>query len=756
MTDVPSDRLYGLLPAVYRIRDIAQSEPLRALLGLIEAQYDAIDQNISELYDNWFIETCDEWVVPYIGDLLGVRPINDAGGAFSARAYVAHTLGYRQRKGTAAMLEGLARDVTGWPARVVEYFELLDTCQYLNHLRPQNVITPDLRDTNALELLGGPFETIAHTIDVRSIARGRGRYNISNVGLFLWRLQAYFVGPFAKDSATAAVTPSSLQSDARAVSDPPDGRYLFDPTGVSAPLFNRPQTNPDTTRLADEINVPGLLRRLPLYEELEALRWTEAENEARRESAPLPAPVYFSANPVFQIIVDGEPVPFDQVAICDIGDAWPRPLSPKEYDVVTPGPPLKKVPIEKDIKLSVDPVRGRIAFPSDAPHHSSVEVCYTYGFSGNIGAGIYDRAAWLLDAQSNPNPLDKTSRWQVAVGKALTPQANVFTTLDDAIKAWNAQTAPTDGVIVICDNRTYRETLTPIQIPATSRLLIVAADWLALRLKPPMTVPLDLTFSTLRPHVLGAIVIESLAPVGGTNAGQCFIDGLLIEGGVTIASGALAAFGLSQATIAPGNALTVAAGAEAAVMLYRAICGPISLSAASSLTTTDSIVASLAAASATAAAITAPGASLTINTTTVFGMVAAQALSASNAIFTGVVTIERQQTGCVRFSYLPPGSKTAPRYRCQPDLALTGVAPPAAQNAIETRLIPQFTSIAFGQPAYAQLAASCAAEIATGADNEAEMGAFNFLYQPQRLANLATALDEYLRFGLEAGSFNVT
>ncbi len=35
------------------------------------------------------------------------------------------------------MIETLARDVTGWPARVVEYFELLATTQYLNHLRPE-------------------------------------------------------------------------------------------------------------------------------------------------------------------------------------------------------------------------------------------------------------------------------------------------------------------------------------------------------------------------------------------------------------------------------------------------------------------------------------------------------------------------------------------------------------------------------------------------------------------------------------------
>src|SRR5208337_353328 len=116
----PSDRLYNLLPAVYRIRDSAQGEPLRALLSLIQEQYDAVEQDIAGLYENWFIETCAEWVVPYIGDLLAVRPLYAASpDTFSARAYVANTLDFRRRKGTAAMLEQLALDVTGWPAHVV-------------------------------------------------------------------------------------------------------------------------------------------------------------------------------------------------------------------------------------------------------------------------------------------------------------------------------------------------------------------------------------------------------------------------------------------------------------------------------------------------------------------------------------------------------------------------------------------------------------------------------------------------------------
>ena len=45
------------------------------------------------------------------------------------------------------------------------------------------------------------------------------------------------------------------------------------------------------------------------------------------------------------------------------------------------------------------------------------------------------------------------------------------------------------------------------------------------------------------------------------------------------------------------------------------------------------------------------------------------------------------------------------------------------------------------------------ASIRAGADDEAEMGAFHDLFQPQRESNLRTRLDEYVRFGLEAGIF---
>ena len=69
------DRLYQLLPAIYKLRDTDEGEPLRALLAVLETELDTIEKDIANLYDNWFIETCQDWVVPYIGDLLDVREL---------------------------------------------------------------------------------------------------------------------------------------------------------------------------------------------------------------------------------------------------------------------------------------------------------------------------------------------------------------------------------------------------------------------------------------------------------------------------------------------------------------------------------------------------------------------------------------------------------------------------------------------------------------------------------------------------------
>lgn len=127
---------------------------------------------------------------------------------------------------------------------------------------------------------------------------------------------------------------------------------------------------------------------------------------------------------------------------------------------------------------------------------------------------------------------------------------------------------------------------------------------------------------------------------------------------------------------------------------------------------------------------------------------------AEDTIFLGVVTAARRQQGCVRFCYLPPGSLAPKRYRCQP--VFPDNASPAEMALIAAKMTPQFTSLGYGQPGYCQLSSTCPTEISRGAEDESEMGAFSSLHQPQREESLRVRLEEYLRFGLEAGIFFIT
>ena len=108
-----------------RILNIACS--LAALLAVVANEVAVLEENLAQLDDDLFIETASPWAVPYIGDLIGYRTVHGGGARTRARAEVAHTIAFRRRKGTAAMLEQLARDVTGWNARVVEFFAHLAT-----------------------------------------------------------------------------------------------------------------------------------------------------------------------------------------------------------------------------------------------------------------------------------------------------------------------------------------------------------------------------------------------------------------------------------------------------------------------------------------------------------------------------------------------------------------------------------------------------------------------------------------------------
>lgn len=215
MTGSSQDRLYQLLPALYRKLDEHQGQPLRALMAVLESEFLRLEEDVGAMYDDWFIETCDFWVVPYIADLLGARDLQDANHIPRQRRLVANSIAYRRRKGTLAVLEQVIRDATGWCARSVEFAHLVANTQRVAHTRQDRGRTVDVRQLQATANIDGPLDTLAHTLDVDN--GDQGRYNVDRIGLFLYRLRSYpirrsFACPIRETLVASLLTRSAVIS----------------------------------------------------------------------------------------------------------------------------------------------------------------------------------------------------------------------------------------------------------------------------------------------------------------------------------------------------------------------------------------------------------------------------------------------------------------------------------------------------------------------------------------------------------------
>lgn len=686
-----ASRLYQLLPAIHRLRDAEQAtdvvgpnaRPLEALMAAFADEIAILEEDLAQLYDDQFVETAAPWVLAYLGDLIGIRGLPDA-TRLRPRAEVANTIGYRRRKGTAAMLEQLARDVTGWPARVVEFFQILTTTQHLNHVRPDNRSFLSVRNMTRLEQLGGPFEHVrnkrdlTHRVDVRRIASGRGRYNIPNVGVFLWRLRPH---PLTASPAR--------QLDAN--------RFFFHPLGAPVELLNLPVTEDEAAHLAEPANVPDRITA-------RALAGTLAGTEL--------ADHHYGPKQSFCIVTaDGaSPVARTELVACDLGDvgagAWAHT------------PPAGKI--------AVDPVLGRIAFAT-APV-TPVLVTFHRGFAAELGGGEYQRSHTFEDFGP---PI------RVGHDQAITTIAGGLTAL-----------GPDGGTVEITDSRRYDEALI---LPTKRRIELRAAE----KCRPTL--------------VLGAQPLE----VTSVLTEQLVINGLVIAHQPIRLSTTLAQLTLRHTTLVPGRdvdgagdpvspgapSIEVLAGGVR-VVIDHSIVGAVRLAPGGAAVITDSIVdanATTSGAYCAPAGIGLPGSPIELRNVTVIGQVHAEAIKlAENTIFlaealpaalppVAPVRARRRQEGCVRFSYVPIGSRVPRRHECQPgaDVVVDGVR-------------PVLESIRWTDATYCQLSMRCPVEIRKGADDESEMGGFHDLYQPLREAHLATRLEEYLRFGLEVGVFHAT
>lgn len=732
-----ADRLYGLLPAFHRLADAQRAYPLRALLRVINEQADIVEENITQLYENWFIETCEDWVVPYIGDLIGIQPVPDAGGGDqrslagqthrdppSARREVALTLGFRRRKGTLALLDALAPAVAGWPARAVQFYRLLEWTQHLNHVHPHRGRTADLRHTRSLDLLDGPFDRQAHT---------PGRHTIPSVGLYVWRLRSYPV------THTPACRLDSVGPHC----------FTFNPLCHDTRLFTNPAAEDEPGGPPGEINLPVPIRRLAFEKRLSVHPLTTQASDAyygADRSLVIWAPDWPTKNAP-------QPVPAELVIPADLSD-W-------RYRA-------------RRGQVGADPVLGRIVFPAAQLPRGGVWVSYRYGFSADMGCGEYHRT---LTAPAS------AAYYRVTKDH---PATGTFATINEALTRWRQDQealgpSPADpaaktrwdqehtrlraAVIEIGDSSVYRESLA-VNLEAGESLQVRGAD----RTRPII----ELTTSEASRSTAFA--------VWGKAGSRLCLDGLVITGGAVqvngpdpadaerVAEGDICDVRIRHVTLVPGWALECNCdpmrpaepsleliSSAAKIAVDHSIIGSIEVTGdehsadPAEIFMADSI---LDATASSVSAMSAPDglaafARLTVTRSTVIGNVSTDSIPlAENSVFMGDVRVARRQVGCMRFCYVGHIVRTPRRYHCQPDLVTAADPANAARQA--QRVEPIFTSLRYGTPGYCQLARDCAPEITRGADDESEMGAFHDLFQPQRTARLRARLDEYTPAGMSA------
>jgi hypothetical protein len=698
------DQVYALLPVVHRQRDEEAGEPLKALLSVIAEQIGIVEHDVERLYENWFIETCDDWVVPYLGDLVGYRPAPEirergVGGderpttqeAVSvSRREVANTLRFRRRKGSLALLEFLAGDIAGWPARAVEFYRLVAGTQGLKHRVMSRNNMVDLRRGDELDLLNTPFDVLPHTVDVRRLSsrHSQGLYNPMHVGLFVWRLRAYPVG----------------RTEAAAV-DMAKGRYRFDAFGHDVPLYTLPIEEPEPTHIADETNLPVPIRRRVFRDRLAD---------------------YYGASKSCCIWIDGaeESVDLKDLVSADLSD-WKYSFTNHPQGV------------------AVDPQLGRILF---AHPPRTVHVAYHYGFSADIGGGEYDRpmihvVGKAQATQSSPRP------YQVSAG-----QNNLIPTLQQ----WKTDN-PTHAVIEIESSAKFDVGAVSLSLQPNQTLHLRAAN----RARPVIRGTLKVTVDSGSRLLLDGLLIDgSLLVQGGQDTTQAEVQlrhCTLVPGKGQGASPSLTLTRLGKKAVIESSIV-----GPVLVSQHEVRTEPIHIRVINSI-----IDAGRDEATAVGAPNHEPGhAVLCIERSTILGQVRAHAIDAAvNAIFTGSIYADRRQRGELRYCYLPADSRTPSRHQCQPDLAeqeaerqLRKEKPTATpedvavvRSAARNRIRPSFTSRQHGTAAYCQLSASCPSAIVRGAEDEGELGVFHDLLHPQRLANLEGRLNEYIPAGMEAG-----
>jgi len=790
MSTPPAVPLFERLPEIYRTRDAEQTPPnqLRAYLAAIEAAFGAVHANIGQLHEDLFIETCDDWVIPYLADLLGASHLK--GDPRTLRADVADTIALRRRKGTLGAIERLAVNLTGWACRAVELRENLAWSQHLNHQRPDAGGAPPyaepgssqaraglgahfhvprggtapIRDPAALALLGTPFDDFAYTPDVKPALGGMRHINLPNLAIFLWRLAAYRlprVLPIAKGTVDLGAQPAGSARFAL--------RFDLHPLDIPVRLFN-------TGR-------PGFLRADTSGGVVSPL--TEADAvpgpmlDARITSeAPAGHPEAYVAVDFY----DPSTSPPSGFDLSDVGLHlfMPQTLVP----LLTPAPPQTEwrwrfrgdnlcaweTGLRRALRsgeIVVDPDIGRVLIGLDTAAQASELIAdeggnpvsrmfasFTYAAAGPVGAHPVPRAVAAPETGVEVRRVGDVAggiTLQAALDGLDTAAAPVLIEIHDSLvhRVDLSALAGTgiDGTVSL----RLAHALT-IRAAGEHRPIVLLAQPLSLRpVSAAAATPFDpqvrleglyLAPDAAAPFPAGAALIDRAAVARLETIGCT-----LAPGGHSLRDGSRAPM-QPALKLANDYGFTAAADIDAFaptpdIVIQRSITGTLAIDDRYRLDIEDSIVdaglglrdapSGLYAIAAATDAATAWGAGLAFDGLTCFGPVRVASAGGFGGIFTQRVEVLDNQHGCIKWSaFSGDADRLPPNHFCV--------------TAIDARIV--FTSERCNDPGYAQLARETDRRVRELGPDDDAMGAFGFLLEAHKWTNLQVRLRELMPVGV--------
>ena len=770
--------MYERLPEIYRIRDAEQvpQGQLAAYVDLFENVHSALRDNIEALGRDAFIESCDDWVVPYIADLLGTSHLS--GDPWTLRADVARTINHRRRKGTLGAIESLAHALSKWAVHTVEMRDRLVWNQHINHQRPDiggappltasNFLgdarrggTVNLRDPALLSLLNGPFDPFAHLADIKPAAGWRGLYNLPNLGIFLWRLRAYTLARFkpvpSQFAAPITLIPASATEANFAV------RLELHPQSEPMVLFNthRFHADDEPPNISSPDAVPGPMPSARLSNDTPAGR-----PEHYVEIAPYPDGTVpnrmnrlgLSLQIPQTLFTATTPWRFRGANLC----AWETGLQP----------PLRAH------EIAIDPDRGRVVFGAMGAAQateadaivSGLYISPTHAFQGPVGAQPIPR-------QATPATWLEVLPIIVNIDTVNTPAS----TLQNALA--NLQTRAQPLIIEIKDSLVHDLDLNVIAgtsnelglqtLRLNRSLWIRAADGERpiIRLKQPLAFRPHDVLSAGAPAVMDSLMVrlegiyltrdKAVFPANTPLIARAALHQLHIQDCTLDPGGYVALNNIrtpifqsmrlnnTNGFVLPGEILAFDQSPE--IVLENSISGPLAIDDDYSLNIINSIIdaggtletaaPALAVGAATGNAELTWGPALTINGLTCFGRMRVTSASGKGGIWVHALQVLDNQSGCIKYSWFADADNRLPSnhaclHQSQSDL--------------------HFVAQTFGRPGYAQITRDSDTRILEQGPNDDEMGAFGFLLNSHKWKNIQIRFREYMPVGIRPVLISVT